>query len=156
MLDFTKTYKLISQNGNLLKPKLISQNNQTLLVKGMLDFGLFTSIVRIEITHYGNVSICFSLGKTSNINEEYRSAELKFLWALNSYLLSNNSVFMFTTIVEQGIPYAALQFNDINVTKNNDTPEKVANVINTALYWMIDSPLSGHTKNLGIILNKKK
>lgn len=153
MLDFNKTFEELQKMG-YPKFQLVSKDSSNMKVRGILDYGIFKSILEANITYYGQVSVCMSLGKQKNITDKFRDAKLDFMWALNRYQNSNNGVFIFSNITYNSESYVALLFNDVNVIRGNDTPIKVRKLIQTAMDWAADSPLSPYINKLGMLLNK--
>lgn len=154
MLDFKKTYELIKKQSFLQYFNLIKDDGKELVVKAMLDYGVFKSICRIQVTYYGQVTFMFTLGKFDKRldNKKYKDIEFDYRWAQNRYYDSHNGVFMFTSLIHNDEKYLALQYNDINYIRDNTTPEKVRKVIDIALKWATNSDLSGYITQMGMAL----
>ena len=158
MLDFKKTYELLKKQSYLQNFNLTKDDGKELVIKSMLDYGVFESICEIHVTYYGQVTVVFTLGKFDKKmdNKKYQDLELDYRWAQNRYYDSHNGVFMFTSLMHNGEKYLALRYNDINYIRDNTTPEKVRRVVDIALKWATDSDLSGYITQMGMALNNKK
>ena len=154
MLDFKKTYELIKKQSYLQDFKLINDDGKELVIKSILDYGVFKSICEIIVTYYGQVTFHFSLGKFDKRidNSKYQDLEFDYRWAQNKYYDSHNGVFMFSSLNHNNEKYLTLKFNDVNVIRDNTTPEKVRRAIDIALKWATDSDLSGYITQMGMAL----
>lgn len=156
MLDFNKTFELIKKIGYFENVKVLKKTDKELTIHATADSGVFVSIVEINITYYGTVSFKLSLGKFANINDKYRKIKEDFVIAKRKYEGERNGLFMFSSISYNNETHVALLFNDITITRDNTTPEKVKAMLLKACDYLFNSSLSGYITAMGIALNEKK